>query len=143
MFKRLYSIGKKISHAVSRAIGFGKKAHGRVQGVGQKILSVAQIAKPFVPQQFQKALDKGVTLTQKAVDINKKVGAGLNRADQLNNRARAVTSVSGGLAVAKEAFHDSKNAIKSTRKMLERNKKSSTNEPTVNSTRMAQRALLN
>lgn len=143
VFKKLAALGKKISGHISRAIGLGKKATGRVASISNKVLSASQMARPLLPSQYQKVLDKGVALTNKAVGINQRVSAGLSKADSLNKRAQNTTSVGGGIALAKEAFHDSKNAIKSTRKMLERSKKGASAQPTPISTRMAQRALTN
>ena len=120
MFERIHKLGQKISGVAHKGMALGEKVAGHVSSIAKKVIGVSKVVRPFLPDSMKDKFDAVVGGAQTAANISAKVQGGIATAKSLEAKAKTVKSLSGGVAVASEAFFAGKNAVNSTRAMLER-----------------------
>ena len=120
LFDSVMSFGKKIGGYVSKGFSIGKKIAHKVSSIASKIMGASKYVKPFIPKKYQGGLNKVVSVANTAKSGAGKVSSGIERAEKLQEKVRNVSDLGSGVKLAKEAFYSGKNAVNSTRAILDR-----------------------
>ena len=119
-FDFIHTIGKKVSGVIHKGFTIGQKIVSKVGNIASKVLGMSKYVKPFIPAKYRGGVDKALSAVKTARTVSSKVSSGIERAKELEGKAKKVSDVSSGVNLLKETYYAGKNALSSTRSALQR-----------------------